>query len=119
VRRAATASSRPWPASAEASGSPNLSRASEKQEEGDGPRRQQRGVDDQRLGRRVQFGGFVDRERKGLRHRQLVVVLCRCVARGVEHLRRGRGEAPVVLGERDFEPLAIGGGLLMGERQAT
>ena len=48
-----------------------------KQEQRDRLRRQQRGVDDQRLGGGMKLGGLLDGEREGLRHRQPVVILGR------------------------------------------
>ena len=79
-RNAATASSRPSSASAEASGSPNCFARLREQEQRDRLRRQQRGVHDQRLGGRMQLRRLVDREREGLRHRQPIMVLGRRIA---------------------------------------
>jgi hypothetical protein len=90
-----------------------------KDEQRDRFRRQQRGADDQRLCGRVELRRFLDGEGEGLRYRQLVMVFGPCIALGVEHLRRRRREALTIVGDRDFEPLAIGGRLLMGERQAA
>ena len=51
------------------------------QEQRDRLGRQQRGVDDQRLGGGMQLRRLLDGEREGLRHRQPVVILGRRVAR--------------------------------------
>src|SRR5208337_3195864 len=82
-------------------------------------RREQRRISDQRLGCRMQLSGFVDGEREGLRDSELVVVVKRRVLFGVEQLDRRRREAGRVIGEADGEPLAVGGGLLVGEGQAA
>ena len=74
---------------------------------------------DQRLGAGMQLRGLIDRQREGFGHRQPVVILGGRVARRIEHSCRRRLEAPQILGQRDFEPLAIGGGLLVGERKAA
>ena len=87
------------------------------QEQRDRLRRQQRGMHDQRLDRGMQLAGLLDGEREGLRHRQAVVILGRRVARVVEQSRRRRLETLAVVVERLLQPLAIGGRLLMGERQ--
>ena len=87
------------------------------QEQRDRLRRQQRGVHDQRLDRGMELGGLLDGEREGLRHRQPVVILGRRVARVVEQSRRRRLEALAVVVERLLQPLAIGGRLLVRERQ--
>ena len=52
-----------------------------KQEQRDRLRCQQRGIGDQRLGRRMKLRGFLDGEREGLPYRQTVMVFGRRVAR--------------------------------------
>jgi hypothetical protein len=74
---------------------------------------------EQQFGGGMQLSSLFDRQREGLRYRQPIVILDRRILLGIEHPRRRRHEAPVVLGEREFESLAIGGRLLMGERQAA
>ena len=59
-----------------------------KQEQRDRLGRQQRGMDDQRLGGGMELGGLLDGEREGLRDRQAVVILGRRIA------RRRRAVAP-------------------------
>src|SRR5207244_10842370 len=90
-----------------------------KQEQRDGFRRQQRGVDDQRLGSRVEFGCLLDGKREGLRHRQPVVILGWGVALIIQQTRWRRRETAAIFGKRNVKPLAIGSGLLVGKRQAT
>ena len=82
-------------------------------------RRQQSGVNDQRLGCTVKLSGLVDGEREGLRHRQPIMILRRCIARVVEQSRRRGFKSTAVLDQGHFEPLAIGGRLLVRERQAA
>ena len=74
-------------------------------------------MDDQHFGGGMQFRRFVDRQGKGLRHRQPVVVFGRRVMPGIEQPRRRRGETSGVFGEPDFQPLAIGRRLLMRQWQ--
>jgi hypothetical protein len=80
-------------------------------------RRQHGGVDDQRFGGGMKFCSFVDGQREGLRHGQ--AVRGRRVARVVEKPSWRGFEAPAVCTKREVKPLAIGGSLLVGERQAA
>ena len=89
------------------------------QEQRDRLGREQRRIDDQRLGGGMQLGGFVDGEGERLRDRQAAVIFGGRVFGRVEQ-PRGRGLEPLaIFGERDAEPLAIGRRLLMRERQAA
>ena len=90
------------------------------QEQRDRLGREQRGMDDQRLGGGMELRGLVDGEREGLRDRQAVVILGRRV------LARRRAAAPARPSKRlrysaseISEPLAIGRRLLVRERQAA
>ena len=81
--------------------------------------REQRGIDDQRLGGGMQLGGFVDGEGERLRDRQAAMIVCGRVFGRVEQ-PRGRGLEPLaIVGKRDAEALAIGRRLLMREGQAA
>ena len=82
-------------------------------------RRQQCGVNDQRLGCTVKLSGLIDGEREGLRHRQPIMILRWCIARVVEQSRRRDFKSTAVVDQGHFEPLAIGGRLLVRERQAA
>ena len=70
---------------------------------------------------------LVDRQREGLRHRQPVAVLLvkfgmvlgRRVLPGVEQPGRRGIEPSAIFGKGDRQSLAIGGGLLMRQRQAA
>src|SRR4051812_18769791 len=67
----------------------------------------------------MELGGFIDRKRKGLRYRQSVVVLGRRIPFRVEQGRRRCFEALEIVGKREAEARAIGGSLLMGERETA
>ena len=72
------------------------------QEQRDRLGREQRRVDDQRLGGGMQLGGFVDGEREGLRDRQPVVILERRVLFGVEQLSASPRSRLAVVGEARY-----------------
>ena len=89
------------------------------QEQRDRFRRESCRVGDQRFDRRVEPRGLLDGERERPGHRQAIVIFGRRVPGIVEQPRRRRMEPPGVVGQRHLEPLAIGGGLFMRQRQAA
>jgi hypothetical protein len=84
-------------------------------------------VDDQRLGRGMALGGILDRELEGAEDGEAVlmlghmlgVILGRRIRFVVEECGGRGGEAALIFGRADPKFLAIGGGLLVGERQAA
>jgi hypothetical protein len=89
------------------------------QEQRDRFRRQQSGVHDQGLGRRLELAGLLDGEREGLRHGAPIVILGGRIAGVVEQPRRRGREALGIFGERKLQALAIGRRLLVREREAV
>jgi hypothetical protein len=76
-----------------------------------------RSVHEQLIGCGVELGGLVNREREGLRHRPPVIIFDRRISLVIEQSRQRGLEAFAIFGERNVEPFAIGGCLLVGKRQ--